>query len=133
MTESFDIKKIRPEAVAKALEKAGHYRLLNEPEQAESICLDVLEAEPGHQAALVTLVLAITDQFGSGGSPSVIKAREYVGVLENEYERAYYSGIVFERQARSLLGKSMAGVLAYDGFRDAMTWYERAEELRPPR
>ena len=30
------------------------YRLLNDPEQAESICLDILEVEPGNQEALVT-------------------------------------------------------------------------------
>ena len=46
-----------------ALEKALRYRLLNEPLEAESICLDVLQAEPENQEALVTLVLARTDLF----------------------------------------------------------------------
>ena len=45
------------------LEKALRYRLLNEPLEAESICLDVLQAEPANQEALVTLVLARTDLF----------------------------------------------------------------------
>ena len=41
------------------------YRLLNEPEQAESICLDVFAAAPDNQTNLIALVMAITDQFGS--------------------------------------------------------------------
>ena len=42
---------ISPDAVPAALEKAEHYRLLNEPEEAESICVDVLEVEPDDQQA----------------------------------------------------------------------------------
>ena len=36
----FQLKTLSPEAVPKALAKAERYRLLNEPGEAESICLD---------------------------------------------------------------------------------------------
>ena len=59
----FTLKPLSPEAVPRALAKAERYRLLNEPGEAESICLDALEADPENQEALVTMVLALTDQF----------------------------------------------------------------------
>jgi hypothetical protein len=127
-----ELKLISKEAIAKAIERAEHYRLLNDPEQAESICLDVLAAEPDSQRALRVLVLAMTDQFGSGrGASSVQKAREYVTRLSDEYERAYYAGLVCERQARAYLAR-MAGSTAYEPFREAMEWYAKAERVRPP-
>ena len=59
----YEIKPIHREAVPAALEKAKHYRLLNAPADAESICLDILEIDPDHQEALVVLILSLTDQF----------------------------------------------------------------------
>ena len=59
----FDLKPLNPDAIPKALQKAERYRLLNEPEEAESICLDILAIEPDNQQALVMLLLAQTDQF----------------------------------------------------------------------
>ena len=53
--------------------------------------------------------------------------------LKDEYERAYYTGIVFERETRAFLArKNVVRSAAYEGFRHAMEWYERAEQLRPP-
>ena len=46
----FDLKPISHDSVAGALAKAERYRLLNEPNEAESICRDILEIEPGNQA-----------------------------------------------------------------------------------
>ena len=62
--DGFELKKITKDGVLAALQMAEHYRLLQQPAQARSICLDVLEVEPGNQRALVTLILALTDQFG---------------------------------------------------------------------
>jgi hypothetical protein len=59
----FELKAVSPEAVARALAKADRYRLLNEPGEAESICRDALRVEPDNQEVLITLVLALTDQF----------------------------------------------------------------------
>ena len=59
----FATKPISHDSVAGALAKAERYRLLNEPGEAESICRDILQIEPNNQAALVNLILALTDQI----------------------------------------------------------------------
>ena len=127
----FELKPISQEGIPVALEKAVRYRLLNEPALAESICLDILRIDPENQEALVTLLLSLTDQLGAGGVASQAKA--VIPRLKGEYERAYYSGIICERAAKSLLDHAGPGSAfgAYDGFREAMEWYEAAEPLRP--
>lgn len=128
----FELKPISIAGVSEALERAERYRLLNEPSLAESICLDVLEVEPENQPALVTLLLAITDQFGHGGA--VVKARELLPRLKGEYEQHYYAGIIWERSAHAQLrkGAPTAAFSAHDAFLKAMDCYERAIPLRPP-
>lgn len=132
MSESFELKPIHRDAIPEALEKAERYRLLNNPQQAESICRDILAIDPDHQEAIVMLVLVITDQFAeSSGSPSLHAALQYVEKLRDEYQRTYYSGIVRERNARAYLKRGAPGDSAYSAFREAMEWFERAEALRP--
>ena len=131
----FELKPLSREAVARALEKAERYRLLNEPAEAESICEDVLKVAPGNEAAMITLLLALTDQFDDERrSEAAIRAREVVAGLEDEYARAYYSGIVCERRAKAQFkqGGPGSGSVAYESFRQAMAWYEKAEAVRPP-
>jgi len=132
MSEPFQLKPIREEALAEALEKAERYRLLNDPAQAESICRDVLRLRADHQDALVTIILALTDQFsGERGAAGARTARDYVARLDDEYRRLYYGGLICEREARALLTRGMTRALAYDGLRDAMELYEQAERIRP--
>jgi len=128
----FELKLISRDAIPEALEKAHRYRLLNEPWQAESICLDILRVEPANQAALITLLLAITDQFG--GEITVTRAREVLRSIQGEYEKAYYAGIVYERCARARMAQRipLASERAYQEFGDAMRCYETAEARRPP-
>jgi hypothetical protein len=59
----FDLKSISVQSIPEALAKVERYRLLNEPTLAESICLDILAIVPDHQQALISLLLARTDQF----------------------------------------------------------------------
>jgi hypothetical protein len=130
----FDLKPLSPEAVPAALDKADRYRLLNEPEQAESICQDVLRLEPENQRALAILILAITDRF-YGPRPSTAQpARELLPRLHSEYDRAYHAGIIAEREGIAWLrsDKPRAGAVAYDCFRKAMALFEQAEAVRPP-
>jgi hypothetical protein len=129
----FELKLLTPAAVPKALERAERYRFLNEPGEAESICLDVLRVDQDNQKALVTLLLALTDQLEHGG-PEVQQAREVLGRLRGDYEQAYYAGIICERRAKAHMkhGGPGSGYVAYDGLREAMGWYEKAEALRPP-
>ncbi len=129
----FELKELSPEGVAAALLKAERYRLLNEPWQAESICRDILRAEPEHEQALVTLVLAISDQFRTEGAQRMEEARQVLAQLKGDYKRAYYSGILWERRATAQLTQhtNAAGHIAYDGLRRAMEYYEQAERSRP--
>jgi hypothetical protein len=129
----FELKILSPEAVPRALAKAERYRLLNEPGEAESICLDALEVAPTNQEAITMLLLAITDQFDADTS-RVNDAWKTVDRLTTEYERAYYSGIIYERRAKASLkhAKPRGGPRAYEWLREAMTCYEKAETLRSP-
>ena len=127
----FNLKPLSKDAIESALAKAERYRLLNEPDEAESICLDVLEVDPGNQAAKVMLLLALSDQCGeaSGAGP---RAQQLAGSLENEYERCYYSGLVAERRARAHLNRGGAATHGvYDWLMDALDFFERAERVRP--
>ena len=128
-----ELKPLSREAIPAALEKAERYRLLNEPGEAESICLDVLYADPENQTALITLLLAITDRFGKGYGVSDTQAKELLSRVKGDYERAYYTGILAERRAKAKLAQGTPGSrhYAHDGFREAMSWFEKAEGLRP--
>jgi len=130
---SFEPKPISPQSVPAALQKAERYRIINDPSSAESICLDVLTVDPGNQQALVTLLLAITDQFPEGPTEGVRRAREVLPRLGDEYKRAYYAGIICERCAKALMrpGAPGLGEKAYHWLREAMGWYEKAEQQRP--
>ena len=128
------LKAITPDGIPHALDKAERYRLLNDPAQAESICRDVLAVDGDNQTALRALILCLTDQFGAHGAGNAAReARDHILRLADEYERAYYTGIVYERETRAYLErKNVVRSAAYDGFRHAMECYERAELLRPP-
>ena len=128
----FELKTLSREAIPRALDKAEHYRLLNEPGAAESICLDVLRIDAENQRALVTLLLALTDQFEQRFA--VQEATALLSRLHNEYERRYYAGIICERRAKALIKRDGPGAdsRAYGSLHEAMRWYEQAEEVRPP-
>jgi hypothetical protein len=127
----FELKPLSREGIPKALEKAERYRLLNEPGESESICLDILRIDPENQPALVMLLLARTDQF-ERSTVSVNQAREVLPRLHDEYDRAYYAGIICERRAKALAHSGPgAERVAYDWFLEAMGWYEKAEAIRP--
>ncbi|MBV8895782.1 MAG: hypothetical protein JO051_04670 [Acidobacteriaceae bacterium] len=127
----FALKLLSRNAIPEALEKAQRYRLLDEPWQAESICLDVLSVEPANQQALITLLLSITDQFGK--EIPLSRARDVLRSIQGEYERAYYAGIISERCARARMKQGVYGgnYRAYEEFLDAMNWYEKAEAQKP--
>ena len=130
----YELKVLSKEAIPAALAQAQRYRLLNEPGEAESICLDILKVEPGHQEALVTLVLSYTDQFPDGGGARAAAAAETaVAKISDEYKRAYYAGIIRERRGKAELkhDRPGSGRTAHEWLRDAMRCYEKAEAVRP--
>jgi len=133
MSEMFELKALSPQAIPRALEKAVRYRLLNEPLQAESICLDVLRIDPENQAALIIQLLALTDQFPQRQS-AVEEAQAICRGLRSEYDRRYYAGIICERRGKAQLHRHAPGAnsAAYEALREAMERYEQAIEIRPP-
>src|SRR5213083_1547142 len=129
----FKLKKLSPEAIPPALERAERYRLLNEPVQADSICLDILGVDPANQQALVLLLLALSEQFGENITEKLDRAWSILPKLSDEYQQAYYQGILLERQARLYMRSDAPGsnFSAYDLFSEAMRLFEKAERLRP--
>ncbi len=128
----FDLKPLSKQAIPAAIDKAECYRFLNEPIEAESICLDILEVEPDNQMALDTLVLALTDQFEHELNPAFTQARDLLSRFNDDYSKSYHDGIICERRAKAHLdrGGPGSGHIAYDWFRQAMQAYERAIDLR---
>ena len=125
----FDLKPLHTEAIPAALEKANRYRLLNEPGAAESIYLDILGIDPDNQEALKNIVLAMSDRFGKDYAIGDARVTEYLMRIHGDYDRTYYSGIMYERRAKATLLKD--GVGSYELFRQAMDCFETAEAMRP--
>ncbi len=123
----FNLKPISTDAIPAALEKANRYRLLNEPGAAESIYLDILAVDADNQDAIKNLVLAMSDRFGKDYAIGDTHINEYVAKLRDEYQRAYYTGIVYERRAKATLAKG--GLQTYELFVQAMEWFEKAESM----
>lgn len=124
-------KTISKSGIAEALAKVQHYRYLNQAEEAESICRDILAADPANQMALRQLGLAITDQFTGDTTDRRQEAQECFEKLTSAYERSYYLGILHERRAKAQL---RAGHLAHSllaSFEQAMQCFEDAEKIRP--
>src|SRR5438132_989593 len=116
MTESFALKPISKPGIPRALEKAERYRLLNDPEGAESICLDILALEPDHQQALVVLILALTDQVvRQAATQPIERARECLDRLTDEYERSGFGpprcGVIDGGWVQSSRWRYSAGLL----------------------
>src|SRR5258708_9917097 len=109
---------------------AEKYRDLNQPEEAESICRDILEVAPRHQPAQRTLGLAITDIFPTRWIELHKEALAVFSRLESEYDRVYYAGIAWERRGKAQLGDG-SGRGAYDAFVEALSLFERASRLAP--
>jgi len=130
-----ELKRLKPEAVPHAIVRAKQYRLLNEPNEAESICLDILEAIPGHQDALITLLLSLTDKFADSGLlPSFDQAKDIIAKLDDSHCKSYYAGIIYERRGKYHLkqGGPGAGSVAYEWLCKAMESYGEAMDRCDP-
>jgi tetratricopeptide (TPR) repeat protein len=132
-TTPYKLKTISKDGIAEANAKAERYRFLNQPQEAESICRDVLAADPENQLALRNLGLAITDQFTGNPSDRAAEAERLMGQLKDKYENRYYSGIVYERLAKSQLAAGQLPYAVYGFIEDAMECFKEAEALRPPK
>jgi len=129
----FELKRLSPDAIDAALQRALHYRYLNQPHLAESICRDILDAAPDHDEARVTLITSLCDQFRRADTMHVHDVLAMAAGLSDAYDRAYYSGLVCERRAEAALvkGGPVAGAIAYEWLVRAMDAYDEAEPIRP--
>ena len=126
----FELKRLPRASVDAAIAKAEHYRDLNQPEEAESICLDVLDLEPGHVKAWKLLGLAITDRFPSGQVGLLEQAIHAFEKLPDPYERTYHLGVAWERAAKAHVEKNESHS-AVASFEHALALFEKAEHMRP--
>jgi len=126
------LKRISTSGIDEAISKAQVYRYLNEPEESESICHDILAVDPENQMALRTLGLAITDQFSGNATERFGEAESYFQRLSDAYEHHYYMGLLHERRAKARGRLGHPQHILADMFQDAMRHFEEAERLRLP-
>ncbi|MBN4077624.1 hypothetical protein JYT25_00580 [bacterium AH-315-C20] len=129
------LKELHKESIPKAVERAKHYRLLNDPWQAESICRDILQVDPDNEDAILILILALTDQFGTNThkTASTKESYELAKRLKTQYKQLYYRGLIEEHLGKAALLRDTPRVkyIAYEFYRNAMDWYTDAAEFHP--
>src|SRR5882762_3525836 len=128
----FKLKTISKAGIPEAISKAELYRSLNEPEEAESICRDILAVEPDHRLALRMLGLAITDQFCGDVSDRSSEVENLFEKLVDRYERLYYTGLLHERRAKAQMRVGRSPRTLAPLFSEAMRCFAEAETIRPP-
>jgi tetratricopeptide (TPR) repeat protein len=126
------LKPISKRGITEAISKVELYRYLNQPEEAESICRDILAVEPDNQMALRLLGLAITDQFTGSESDRYAAAESIFQSLADRYERFYYTGILHERRGKAQLRAGRPPHTLLVIFEEALRCFEAAEQIRPP-
>jgi hypothetical protein len=126
------LKAISRAGIAEAIAKAELYRYLNEPEEAESICRDILSVDSGHQLARRLLGLSITDQFTGYAGDRYAEVAEIFDGLRDAYERAYYTGLLYERRAKVQLRSGYSAHILLPLIEDALRCFAEAEKIRPP-
>jgi len=127
----YKLKSISQAGIGEANSKAELYRLLNEPEEAESICHDVLATDPENQTALRLLGLAISDQLKGAADDRYVEAESIFQRLTDPYERAYFTGLALERRAKAQLGAARPPHTLLVLFEEAMRCFAEAERIRP--
>ncbi len=127
---AFALKRLAEKNLGAAVTLAKHYRDLNQPTEAESICRDVLEVEPANQDALRTLGLALTDQLATRWMTLFDESCAVFAKLGSGYERVYYTGIAWERYAKAQLeaGRDHNAIHAFE---EALSRFLEAERLGP--
>jgi tetratricopeptide (TPR) repeat protein len=125
-----ELKRLPVSSLQAAVVKAAHYRDLNQPEEAESICHDVLAVDPAHQDALKILGLAVTDRFATGQVGLLEEAVQAFERLADAYQRTYHLGVAWERAAKAHLERQEIHSAAA-AFESAFNFFEKAEALRP--
>jgi tetratricopeptide (TPR) repeat protein len=129
----YKLKPITAAGIAEATAKAERYRNLNEPEEAESICRDILAIDSSNQAAIRLLGLSITDQFLGVSADRFREANEIFQKLNDPYDRLYHTGLLYERRAKAQLyaGQQPPHTLL-PLFERALECFHEASAISPP-
>jgi tetratricopeptide (TPR) repeat protein len=127
-----ELKKISTSGIAEALSKVELYRYLNEPEEAESICRDILAVEPAHQLGLRMLGLSITDQFQGEAFDRYAEVEKIFASLADPYERLYYTGLLCERRVKAQLHAGRHAHALLPLVEQALHCFAEAEKIHPP-
>jgi tetratricopeptide (TPR) repeat protein len=125
------LKTISKGGIPEAISKAELYRYLNEPEESESICHDILAVDPENQIAMRILGLSITDEFTGEAADRYAEAEGMFQGLCDPYERDYYMGILWERRAKAQMRASRPPQAVVVLFQEAMRHFEAAEKIHP--
>jgi len=127
----YKLKAISKSGIAEALAKVELYRYLNEPEESESICRDILAVDPNQQLALRQLGLSLTDQFTGGTGDRYSEVEETFQRLSDRYEQLYYTGLYYERRAKAQLRTGHSPHVVFPLFERALQCFGDAEKIRP--
>jgi hypothetical protein len=125
------LKSISKAGIPEALAKVELYRYLNEPEEAESICRDILAIDAGHQLARRMLGLSITDQFTGRTGDRYDEVHKIFQGLHDPYERSYYTGLLLERRAKAQLRAGSAAHILLPLVEESLKCFAEAEKIRP--
>jgi len=126
------LKTISKDGIPEAISKVELYRYLNEPEEAESICHDILAADPDNQLAIRLLGLTLTDQFEGRHSDRYAEAEKIFQSLTDPYDLLYYRGLLLERRAKAQIKGGVRAQILVGSLHEAMRCFEEAEKIRPP-
>jgi hypothetical protein len=125
------LKSISKAGFAEAMAKVELYRYLNEPEEAESICLDILAVDSEHQLARRLLGLTITDQFTGAPGDRYTEVERIFHALRDSYERLYFTGLLHERRVKAQLRVGRPAYSLVPLLEEAMNCFAEAEKIRP--
>jgi tetratricopeptide (TPR) repeat protein len=124
----YELKRLSTDDLESAIQMAMNYRDLNLPQEAESICRDVLDVAPTHEDAIRILGLALTDRLTENQVGIFEEARATFAKMPKEYDRVYYDGVAWERMAKADLLKN-EGHNALAALEHALEAFDKAQQL----
>ncbi len=127
----WELKALKARNLTAAVTLAKRYRDLNQPDEAESICRDILAVAPDNDEARRTLGLALTDRFPAAYVTLFDEACTTFDKLRSEYDRVYYTGIAWERYAKAQLEAGRVEN-AIHAFEEAIRRFDRSDKLGSP-
>ena len=128
------LKVISRAGIAEAIAKAELYRYLNEPEEAESICRDILSVDSGHQLARRLLGLSITDQFTGYAGDRYTEVEEIFKSLRDRVRtRPTTPGFCTNAAPRCSSAAAIPRTFCCRSSKQAMKCFAEAEKIRPAR